>query len=381
MKQGCHITNIHNNDDNKEEEESEEMIRYTAYRAALRRGRKIETGSKVYDPEKEDQLKRVEKQELEVKELLGHGTFCNVYDVRYNNKSYAMKCLRKDILRKRIMFKTGAADLLTETKFLACLHHPHIISIHAISASGISGFLHNNQEEEYFLIIDKLQENLTQLIQRKRKFQKQLSKSDYRKRLQMALNISQALQYLHSHNILMRDVKCDNIGLDSQEKIKLFDLGLATELKYSNVKEDGTYHLTKKAGSLKYMAPENSLGQSYNLYADVYSFSIVLWELLCLNTAFQEFSTAAVFQEEIHASNNPHRPSLEYGMLSPSIKCMLQQSWSQSWKERPNMDSITTTLQSELDSTNNKPTPSKPQYLWKHVIRRSNSKMQRVSAV
>ena len=372
MKQVC--GNI-----NHQEKENDEMIRNTAYRAALRRGSKIENGSKVYDQEREDQLQRVKRKELVVRELLGHGNFCNVFDVQYNDKNYAMKCLRKDILQERLMFKTGAADLITETKFLSCLHHPHIISIHAVSASGVNAFL--SEEEEYCIVIDKVQENLTQLIQRKRKFHKQFSKRDFRKRLQMAMEITQALQYLHSRNILLRDVKCDNIGLDSLGKIKLFDFGLATELKYSDVKADGTYHLTKKAGSLKYMAPENSLGQSYNLYADVYSLSIVLWELLCLDTAFQEFSTVAVFREKIHASNNPQRPSLEYEMLSPSIKFMLQQSWSQSWKERPNMDFIKATIQSELDSANNKSTSKKFQYLWKHVIRRSNSKMQRVSAV
>ena len=64
--------------------------------------------------------------------------------------------------------------------------------------------------------------------------------------------------------------------------MKLFDFGLAKELKDSDRNEDGLYKLTGTTGSFRYMAPEVSLGKPYNLTADVYSWSMIMWFILAL---------------------------------------------------------------------------------------------------
>jgi serine/threonine protein kinase len=74
-------------------------------------------------------------------------------------------------------------------------------------------------------------------------------------RIVFAYDLSAAINYLHQRKILYRDIKPENIGFDVRDDIKLFDFGLAKELKDDMQKENGLYHLTADTGSPRYMAP------------------------------------------------------------------------------------------------------------------------------
>lgn len=83
-------------------------------------------------------------------------------------------------------------------------------------------------------------------------------------RMECALQLAQAMQYLHQHMIVYRDLKPDNIGFDKENNLKLFDFGLAKELKPYKRHEDGTYHLTANTGSRRYMAPVSLLDLKFS---------------------------------------------------------------------------------------------------------------------
>lgn len=63
--------------------------------------------------------------------------------------------------------------------------------------------------------------------------------------------------------------KPDNVGFDGKGNVKIYDLGLAKELKDKDRTEDGLYKLTGFTGSIRYMAPEVGLKQAYNQKADI----------------------------------------------------------------------------------------------------------------
>jgi serine/threonine protein kinase len=164
-------------------------------------------------------------------------------------------------------------------------------------------------DEEYFFIIDRLYDTLDKRLCKWKKQDDNYKQSPlrfitdnkgkkqarlYADRILAALDLSDALMYLHKHGIVYRDLKTENVGFDIRNDIKLFDFGLAKKLSTTKASDlnDGTYHLTSMTGSPIYMAPEVGLGggRTYNEKCDGYSFAILLWEMLTLKTPFELYT-------------------------------------------------------------------------------------------
>ena len=91
-----------------------------------------------------------------------------------------------------------------------------------------------------------------------------------------------ALCYFHLISSAGTVKKPDNIGFDGEGSLKLFDFGLAKELLPEDRGDDGLYQLTGLCGAIRYMAPEVGLSKRYNLSADLYSWSMLMWNILAL---------------------------------------------------------------------------------------------------
>lgn len=281
------------------------------------------------------------------------------------NARYALKHLKGNYLRKHNFdsYIQAAGDLAVEAKFLASLNHPNIIKLRGIVHSGAKGFGHG--PAGYFLLIDRLNETLEDRIQtwsgtnlsaKRRRFsfldrkiaaitgQKAKSNSDIGpspeltdkaldERLSVALQISAAMVYMHSHRCIFRDLKPANIGFDVRGDVKIFDFGLARVLPEQGNSYNDKFKMSG-AGSPRYMAPELLNFQEYNLKADVYSFAIILWQILAGEVPFAFVRSRKQLFD--HVVNEQGRPQIDERWPT-GVKSILAKSFDECMDFRPKM--------------------------------------------
>jgi serine/threonine protein kinase len=255
--------------------------------------------------------------------------------IMMNKPTLAVKFLSDEALYSPEDNCNGSADLLMEAKYLTALAsypHPALIQLHGISRAGPAGFSYPDRAG-FFLIIDRLYDTLDRRIniwyeiQRRKTDHKSISgiapptlqeidqiplylKALFIQRLVCGYEIISAIAHLHELSIIFRDLKPDNVGFDYYGRVKIFDFGLAKELDPKQQVKEQTelYHMSGGTGSRRYMAPEVSLSEPYGLSADMYSFSILLWELLTLEKAFGRLSV------------DEHRERVIVGTERPSLR-------------------------------------------------------------
>lgn len=132
----------------------------------------------------------------------------------------------------------------------------------------------------------------------------------------------------------MSDVKPHNVGFSASGQLKLFDFGLATCIPRRVLASD-TYQMSGLTGTLAYMAPEVALGLPYSDKVDVFSFAVVLWQLLSgCSSPFSDSMTRKEYQKLVAIDGK--RPSLllpNYGdkkekQLKEELLELVEQCWS-----------------------------------------------------
>jgi hypothetical protein len=122
---------------------------------------------------------------------------------------YAIKFLKKKLLSNTREFQHAAIDLAVEAQYLAAMNHPNIIKIRALAMSGTAAFK-TGKHDDYFIVMDNLQETLDQRIQRWQKRRTEPKEVDkpqscyYCESLKYAHQIADALAYLHDKSIVYR---------------------------------------------------------------------------------------------------------------------------------------------------------------------------------
>ncbi|KAL7530703.1 hypothetical protein ACHAWF_003481 [Thalassiosira exigua] len=276
------------------------------------------------------------------------------------NARYALKHIKENYLQKNgnDAYVQAASDLAIEAEFLANLNHPNIIKLRGLAHSGALGFA--NGPCGYFLVIDRLRETLDQRIKtwhgptagrksskmaRMPKFISARSSSlptnsttsasrvrnDSIKRndimdecLSVALQIAAGLKYLHSHSIIFRDLKPDNVGFDVRGDVKIFDFGLARTVPDGGDPYNDRFDMSG-AGSPRYMAPECLVDKGgYNLRADLYTFALVLWQMLTGKVPYSSLKNmeeliSRVVLEGRRPAIDPSWPSHVQGMMESSF--------------------------------------------------------------
>ncbi len=219
-----------------------------------------------------------------VEKLLGAGSFGRVYLARDDDlqRDVAIKVPALELLERQ-----GAADTyLKEARTIANLEHPHIVPVYDVGST---------YDFPCFIVTKYI--DGTHLADALRA--KALSREDA---LRIIVNIAQALHYAHGRGVVHRDVKPENILLDSKGHPFLVDLGLA-------LTDDEVGRGPRMLGTPAYMSPEQARGEGHRVdgRADIYSLGVILYELLARRHPFAGGSSREIIEDIIYGEPQPLR--------------------------------------------------------------------------
>ena len=315
-----------------------------------------------------------------------------------SSEKFAVKQLRKRLTKHPPEFTLAAADLVVEAQYLSRLSHPHIVKVRGMTMGGIHPMTRNGHFDAYFLVLDYLTTTLDRRIHAWQRGQEE--GCTYQDKLQYALEIASALQYLHQRRIIFRDLKPQNIGFKrvsaagstaQQLQLQLFDFGLVRELprprdrttqRNTNInaaitKEeekreadhsdagdeveeqsghqeeedfeeddlDDYYHMTR-VGTRRYSAVEIHISGKYNEKVDVYSWAMTVYEMISLSRPFPSL-TDRDHQEFVCAQGR--RPNLKPFLQQceqpkdggqPPILVLMREAWEQYVRRRIDIHTV-----------------------------------------
>ncbi|XP_073121860.1 PTI1-like tyrosine-protein kinase At3g15890 [Henckelia pumila] len=191
---------------------------------------------------------------------IGEGGFGSVYWGRTS------KGVEIAVKRLKAMSAKAEMEFAVEVEILGRVRHKNLLGLRGFYAGG----------DERLIVYDYMSNHslITHL-------HGQLSAEcllDWRRRMRIAIGSAQGLAYLHheaSPHIIHRDIKASNILLDSEFGVKVADFGFA------KLVPEGVTHLTTRVkGTLGYLAPEYAMWGKVSESCDVYSFGILLLELI-----------------------------------------------------------------------------------------------------
>ena len=204
---------------------------------------------------KHKDIQKVALNDFKILKVIGRGTFGKVCLVQYKltKKYYAMKIMKKNVLLEHNQIKST----LLEKNILQNLNYPFLVGM---------VFCFQTQERIYFVMNYIPGGELFQHLYNCQYFSEEKTKF-------YAAIIGLALEYLHTHGIVYRDIKPDNILIDSDGYLKLADFGMAKLLK----NEEKAFSF---CGTPYYFAPEIITREGHNKAADWWSYGALLYEML-----------------------------------------------------------------------------------------------------
>jgi serine/threonine protein kinase/tetratricopeptide (TPR) repeat protein len=175
------------------------------------------------------------------------------------------------------------ARFLQEAKAASALNHPNVCNVHSIGEERGQSFI-DMEFVEGQTLRTKVASGPLQLDDA----------------IAYAIQIGEALHEAHLKGIVHRDIKCENIMINTRNQIKVMDFGLA--------KLKGSLKLTKSSstvGTLAYMAPEQIQGGEIDGRSDIFSFGVVIFEMLTGKLPFRGEHDAAIMYSILNEEPEP----------------------------------------------------------------------------
>lgn len=203
---------------------------------------------------------------------------------------------RKVALKFFIPLSPGAAEAKTrfkqEAQLAASLNHPNIVTIYEV----------DEWEGKPYISMEYVEGKTLREVMESAAG----SPLPIERALDIAAQICEGLKEAHRHGITHRDLKPDNILIDKNGRVKILDFGLAKLKGAVKITKDST-----RMGTPEYMSPEQITGAEVDQRTDIFSFGIILYELLSGKLPFTGERDISVFYNILNEDPRPlsgHRP-------------------------------------------------------------------------
>lgn len=274
----------------------------------------------------------IDIESLEKGERIASGSCGDLYHGIYGGRDVAVKILRPEHLNDAL-----EVEFAQEVAILREVEHPHVVRFIGVctrpsdlcivteymSGGSLYDYLHKNHK------VLKLPELL-----------------------KFAIDVCKGMEYLHQKDIIHRDLKTANLLMDCDKVVKVADFGVARFQNQGGV-------MTAETGTYRWMAPEVINHQPYDQKADIFSFAIVLWELI---TAKIPYETMTPLQAALGVRQGL-RPELPEN-AHPKLLCLMQRCWETVPEKRPSFSEIIVELENlneevqEMSGTSTRGPPS-----------------------
>jgi len=280
---------------------------------------------------------------------------------------------------------------------LECGGHRNLIQIYAHGYDEVKP-IRRFSPQMTFLIVDHLRYTLREKLTKWRNMRgagvlesvglsPRSLQTSWLERIIVLSQVASAVAFLHASGIIHRDLSPNNIGYDSDGTVKVFDFGLARFLRdVRNVKDkpnnkdteddsdDETiqkevasttettetatasdndnkdeyevFELTGNTGTMRYMAPEVYMGNQCGLGSDVYSLSMICYEVLSLWMPFVHIKGEEMFITQVFQGKE--RPDVESAYWPPAVRQLLTEMWHADPTQRPTSQQVTERLEQLL---------------------------------
>ncbi len=206
--------------------------------------------------------------------------------------------------------KEDLERLYQEARSASQLNHPNIATIYEIGHGGKFNFIAMECIQGETLK-DKIKKEALQL----------------KEIVEISIETLNGIKAAHNNNIIHRDIKSENIMVNESGSVKVMDFGLARELDNKNITKVST-----TLGTIAYMSPEQIEGSKVDQRSDIYSFGIVLYEMVTGRLPFVGEHEAAT----LYSIVNEQAPSISSVILdaNPGLVAIIEKAIEKSPNDR-----------------------------------------------
>ena len=235
----------------------------------------------------------------EIMSRIGTGGMADVYKGidRTLNRYVAIKVLKREFRED----ETFVNKFRTEAQSVAGLTHPNIVNVYDVG-----------EDRGLYYIVMELVDGITlkDYIQKK-------GRLTPKEVISIGVQVCSAMEMAHSHDIVHRDIKPQNIMISREGKIKVTDFGIAKATSSNTIS-------TNAMGSVHYTSPEQARGGYSDAKSDIYSLGITMYEMITGELPFDGDSTVSIALKHLQEDIVP--PSdividLPYSLEQIVLKC------------------------------------------------------------